>query len=180
MNLPNKITLLRVALVPVFLIVYLAQSLAPLFCAWLAFVVFVMAAITDAVDGHLARKMGLVTNFGKLLDPLADKLLACSALVAFVHTGAVPVWTVIIIICREFYVSGLRQLSLEQGVVLAAATSGKVKMVVQMVMIIYILLPPPFTILVFPAVQLALAVIAAAVSVYSAVDYTRRNFGLFR
>ena len=179
MNLPNKITLLRIMLIPLFLYMYLAGPFAELVNMWLALVLFVTAAITDAIDGYLARKLKLVSNFGKLMDPLADKLLACSTLVAFVYTGAVPVWAVIIIISREFFISGLRQLALEQGIVLAASASGKFKMVMQMILIIYIILPPPFTILIFSVVVTVLVVITTVASIYSAVDYTRRNMGLF-
>ena len=179
MNLPNKITLLRVILIPAFLVVYLLNPLPDILNMWLALVLFVTAAITDAVDGYIARKLGQVTNIGKLMDPLADKLLVCGALVAFVYAGVVPVWAVIIIISREFYVSGLRQLALEQNVVLAADISGKIKMATQLTLIIYILVPPPFTILVFPQIIFALVVITTIVSVYSAVDYTRKNLRLF-
>ena len=179
MNLPKKITLLRVVLIPAFLVVYLLNPLPDILNMWLALVLFVTAAITDAVDGYLARKLGLVTNIGKLMDPLADKLLVCGALVAFVYTGAAPVWAVIIIIAREFYVSGFRQLALEQNVVLAATASGKVKMAAQLTLIIYILVPPPFTILVFDEIIFALVVIATLVSVYSAADYTWKNLGMF-
>ena len=179
MNLPNKITLLRVILIPAFLVVYLINPLPDTLNMWLALFLFVTAAITDAVDGYLARKLGLVTNIGKLMDPLADKMLVCGALVALVYTGAVPVWAAIIVISREFYISGFRQLALEQDVVLAAATSGKVKMGVQLTLIIYILVPPPFTILVFPQVIFALVVITTLVTVYSAVDYTLKNMRVF-
>ena len=178
MNLPNRITLLRVLLIPAFLVVYLVEPLPWLANAWLALVLFVTAAITDAIDGYLARKLGLVTNIGKLMDPLADKLLACSALVAFVHSGAVPVWAVIVMIAREFYVSGFRQLALEQDVVLAATAWGKVKMVFQMTLIIYILVPWPLDILVLEPVVFALVILATLVSIYSAADYTWKNRGL--
>ena len=180
MNLPNKITLLRVILIPAFLVVYLMNPLPDILNMWLALVLFVTAAITDAVDGYVARKLGLVTNIGKLMDPLADKLLVCGALVALVYTGAVPVWAVIIIMSREFYVSGLRQLALEQNIVIAAGASGKVKVATQLTLIIYIIVPPPFTILVIPQISFALAVIATIVSVYSAVDYTLKNMGVFK
>ena len=179
MNLPNKITLLRVILIPAFLMVYLLNPLPDIINKWLVLVLFVTAAITDAVDGYLARKLGLVTNIGKLMDPLADKMLVCGALVALVYTGDVPVWAVIIIISREFYVSGLRQLALEQNVVLAATVSGKIKVATQLTLIIYILVPPPVSILVIPQIIMALAVIATLVSVYSAIDYTRKNKGVF-
>ena len=179
MNLPNKITLLRVILIPAFLAVYLLNPLPDIINMWLALVLFVTAAITDAVDGYVARRLGLVTNIGKLMDPLADKLLVCGALVALVYTGAVPVWAVIIIMSREFFVSGLRQLALEQNVVLAAGAWGKIKVATQLTLIIYTIVPPPFTILVFPQIIFILAVIATIVSIYSAVDYTWKNMDLF-
>ena len=179
MNLPNKITLLRVILIPAFLVVYLLNPLPDLINMWLALVLFVTAAITDAVDGYLARKLGLVTNIGKLMDPLADKMLICGTLIAFVYAGVVPVWAVIIMISREFYVSGLRMLALEQNVVLAADISGKVKMGFQLTLIIYILVPPPVSILVIPQIIFALVILTTIVSVYSAVDYTLKNMGLF-
>ena len=179
MNLPNKITLLRVILIPAFLVVYLLNPMPDLINKWFALVLFVTAAITDAVDGYLARKLGQVTNIGKLMDPLADKMLVCGALVAFVYTGVVPVWAVIIMISREFYVSGLRMLALEQNVVLAADISGKVKMGVQLTLIIYILVPPPVDILVIPQIIFVLVIVATVVSIYSAVDYTRKNMGVF-
>ena len=180
MNLPNKITLLRVILIPAFLAVYLLTPLPSVLNEWLALVLFMTAAITDAIDGYLARKLGLVTNIGKLMDPLADKLLACGALVAFVYTGTVPVWAVIIIIAREFYISGFRLLALEQNIVLAAGISGKVKMFTQMFLIVYILVPPPLDILVISEIVLALVIITTLVSVYSAVEYTLKNMQVFK
>ena len=179
MNLPNKITFLRVVLIPAFLVVYLLNPFAETINMWIALILFIIAAITDAIDGYLARKLGLVTNFGKLMDPLADKLLACGALVAFVYTGTVPVWAVIIIISREFYVSGLRMLALEQNIVIAAGGSGKLKMVMQMILIIYLLLPPPFDFFIFPPVSTGLIILTTLVCVYSAVDYTLKNLGVF-
>ena len=180
MNLPNKITMLRITLVPFFLFIFLARPTTDILNAWLALILFVVAAVTDAVDGYLARKLGLVTNLGKLIDPLADKLLACSALIAFVSTGHVPAWAVILIVSRELYISGLRQLSLEQGFVLSASESGKIKTVLQMTLIIYILLPPPFSLLVFDVVVFVLVMITAAASLISAIDYTLKMRVLFQ
>jgi len=177
MNLPNKITLIRVLMIPAFLVVYLACPVDAV-GAWLALILFSTAAITDALDGYLARKMGQITNFGKLMDPLADKFLVCSALVAFVATGALPAWAVIVMISREFYISGLRQLALEQNTVLAATTGAKFKTVIQIVLIIYILLP--FRQIVFEPVVLALMIVSIAASVLTAVDYTVKNLGVLR
>lgn len=179
MNLPNKITLLRVILIPAFLTVYLASPFPEIPNAWLALVLFVIAAVTDAIDGHLARKLGLVTNFGKLMDPLADKMLVCAAFIAFTATGSFPAWATIILVSREFYISGLRQLALEQNIVVAASTSAKTKTTAQITLVIYLLLPFPFTILFLEPIALALIIITTIISIYSAAEYTYKNKVLF-
>lgn len=188
MNLPNKITLIRVCLIPVFLVVYLAQPFNEVLNLWLALVIFVAASITDGIDGHIARKHKLVTNFGKLMDPLADKLLICSVLVAFIYTGSLggqfATWAVIVLISREFYVSGLRLLALEQGKVLAALKGGKWKMGFQITLVVVVLLPVqmlPFEWLLTLKdwVVLALLIITTFVSVLSAFDYTAKNKDVF-
>lgn len=138
MNLPNKLTVARVVLVP-FFIFFLLTDIVPMSSLW-ALAVFALASITDALDGHIARSRNLVTNFGKFLDPLADKVLVISALVCFVDmdlAGAVPV---IIIIAREFMVSGLRLVTAGEGVVVAAGIWGKLKTAFTMVAIVVILL----------------------------------------
>ena len=175
MNLPNKITLLRVVLIPAFLVVYLANPIGGIPNEWLALVLFVIAAVTDAVDGYLARRLGLVTNFGKLMDPLADKMLVCAAFIAFTAAGMLPAWATIILISREFYISGLRQLALEQKIVVAASGSAKIKTAMQITLIIYILLPYPFSELYFAPVALALIIVTTIISVYSAAEYTYKN-----
>ena len=180
MNLPNKITLLRVVLIPAFLIIYLAQPFVEIVNAWLALILFSTAAITDAIDGYLARKLKQVTNFGKLMDPLADKLLVCSAFIAFTATGALPEWAVIILISREFYISGLRQLALEQKIVVAASRSAKFKTIAQITLVIYILLPYPFTFFFIEHIAFALIIITTGVSIYSAAEYTFNNKILFK
>ena len=178
MNLPNKITLVRVCLIPVFLFVYIAQPFAlEAVNTWMALILFSVAAITDALDGYLARKLKLVTNFGKLMDPLADKLLVCSALVAFAASGVLPAWAVIIMISREFYISGLRQLALEQDRVLAATNGAKFKTISQIVLIIYIMLP--FNTLVISPVVWGIMLVAIVSSVLTAVDYTLKNISIF-
>jgi len=177
MNLPNKITLSRIFLIPAFLVVYLAQPFGDLVNIWLALVLFVIAASTDALDGYLARKLKLVTNFGKLIDPLADKLLVCSVLVAFTAVGVVPAWATIVIISREFYISGFRQLALEQNLVMAATGLGKVKTTFQITLIVYILLP--FQFLIFAPVTWALIIAAVVFTIWSAVDYTVKNMRVF-
>jgi len=159
--------------------VFLVEPLPELANEWLALFLFVSAAITDAIDGYLARKMGLVTNFGKLMDPLADKLLVCAAIVAYAAVGLLPAWAVIVLISREFYISGLRQLALEKNIVMAATSGGKIKTTFQMILIIYILLPWPFSCLVFAPVTLALLIITVVASVWSALDYTLKNMAVF-
>lgn len=177
MNLPNKITVARVLLIPIFLVVYLVQPFADVPNQWVALTLFVIAASTDALDGYLARRMNLVSNFGKLIDPLADKLLVCSVLVAFTAMGEVPAWATIVIIAREFYISGFRQLALEQNLVLAATGLGKLKTIFQITLLVYVLLPLQF--LVFEYVTLGLVIVAVVFTLWSAVDYTAKNTQVF-
>lgn len=138
MNLPNKLTVARVVLVP-FFIFFLLTDMVPMSCLW-ALIVFALASITDALDGHIARSRNLVTNFGKFLDPLADKVLVISALVCFVEMGLAGAVPVIIIIAREFMVSGLRLVTAGEGVVVAAGIWGKLKTAFTMAAIVIILL----------------------------------------
>lgn len=133
MNLPNKLTLLRIGLIPFFV----GFLLAPVdWSRWVALGIFVIASLTDMADGKIARKYNLITNFGKFMDPLADKLLVCSALICLVELKRIPSWIVIIIIAREFIVSGLRQVAADSGIVIAASWWGKFKTTFQMVMVI--------------------------------------------
>ena len=138
MNLPNKLTMLRIVLIPVFLVFVLIESI-PLHYLW-AFVVFAAACITDTLDGNIARKRNLVTDFGKLMDPLADKLLVMSALVSFIPVAGVPVWVVVLILGREFMVTSLRLIAAGKGVVIAADKWGKIKTISQMIWLNYTLL----------------------------------------
>ena len=186
MNLPNRITLARVLMIPVFLVVYMGKPFGYEASLWVALAIFAIASISDAVDGYLARRYGLETNFGKLMDPLADKLLVCAALVAFVTSGTIPGWAVIIFISREFFVSGLRQLALEQRAVLAASMGGKIKTVMQMILIHFVLVPiPTFILNVYPQVQdirdaivWVLLILSVIASVLSGLDYGYKNWGL--
>lgn len=143
MNLPNKITIFRVGMIPVFLVFMLVPGIP--FNNYIATVVFVIACISDAVDGHLARKNNLVTNFGKFMDPLADKLLVCSALICFVELNLMPAWMVIVIIAREFIISGFRTVAADSGVVIAASYWGKFKTIVQMIVCIMLIVRLPFS-----------------------------------
>ncbi|MDD7266741.1 MAG: CDP-diacylglycerol--glycerol-3-phosphate 3-phosphatidyltransferase [Lachnospiraceae bacterium] len=133
MNTPNKITLFRIVLIPFFVLLMLIPQVPA--NNWIAAVIFVVASLTDFVDGYLARKYKLVTNFGKFMDPLADKLLVCAALICLVDVQRIPGWIVIIIISREFIISGFRLLASDQGVVIAAGWWGKAKTFTQMIML---------------------------------------------
>ncbi len=137
MNLPNKLTVIRVLAIPFFLFfLYVSKGIF----RFLPLLIFVAAAVTDAVDGYIARRDNLITSFGKFMDPLADKLLTASAFIAFVEIGYLSSWVVVLIISREFLVSGFRTLAASRGVTIAANPWGKIKTIFQMVLIIVILL----------------------------------------
>lgn len=138
MNLPNKLTVLRMIMVPFFVVFLLLSSKVQWF-KWIALVIFVAASLTDMLDGKIARKYNLITNFGKFMDPLADKLLVCAALICLTDLNMVPSWITIIIISREFIVSGFRLIAAEKGIVIAAGKSGKWKTAITMVMICFML-----------------------------------------
>ena len=131
MNLPNRLTILRIFLIPFFVFFMLSD-----FSKWIALIIFVVAALTDMLDGKIARKYNLVTDFGKFMDPLADKLLVCSALICLVELKRIPAWIVIAIISREFIISGFRLVAAEKQIVIAANFWGKIKTVCQMFMVI--------------------------------------------
>ena len=140
MNLPNKLTVLRVIMIPFFVVSLLAFHGEVRLLRNLAAAIFIVASLTDMLDGKIARKYNLVTNFGKFMDPLADKLLVCSALIALVDLNKIAAWIVIIIIAREFIISGFRLIAAENGIVIAANYWGKFKTVSQMIMIILLLI----------------------------------------
>ncbi len=136
MNLPNKLTVLRVLAIPLFLFfLYVTKGVF----RFLPLVIFVAAAVTDAIDGYIARRDNLITDFGKFMDPLADKLLTASAFIAFVEIGYMSAWVVVLIISREFLVSGFRTLAASKGVTIAANPWGKIKTVFQMILIVVVL-----------------------------------------
>ena len=137
MNTPNKLTLLRVILIPFFVVCLLTVDAG--WGKWAALAIFIVASLTDTLDGYLARRDNLVTNFGKFMDPLADKLLVCSAMICLVDMERIPSWIVIIIIGREFVISGFRLIASDNGVVIAANYWGKIKTVCQMIMIIVVI-----------------------------------------
>ncbi|MDD4844034.1 MAG: CDP-diacylglycerol--glycerol-3-phosphate 3-phosphatidyltransferase [Anaerotignum sp.] len=171
MNLPNKLTMLRVILIPVFLVVLFLVP-APM-NRYIAVVIFIVASLTDFLDGYLARKWNLVSNFGKFMDPLADKLLVMAALVSLVQLGDLPSWVVIIILAREFAITGFRTLAMEANIVMAASWWGKVKTTVQMLMIIVVLLDLPFTGI--SIVEKLLVGLAVFFTILSGADYIVKN-----
>ena len=138
MNLPNKLTILRMIMIPFFLVALMVPGIPG--GKWIALALFCQASLTDMLDGKIARKYNLITDFGKFMDPLADKLLVCSAMICFIELDKLPAWIVIIIIGREFIISGFRLIAAENGIVIAANYWGKFKTVSQMIMIILLLI----------------------------------------
>ena len=174
MNIPNQLTILRIILIPVFIVLLMKG-----YPYWSA-AVFIAASATDALDGHIARKYNMVTNFGKIMDPLADKLLVTSALICFVELGVVPGWMVIVILAREFIITGLRAVAAGDGIIIAAGKSGKLKTVFQMVAIIVLLLQDfPFTLFTTIPVGMILLWAAVILTIYSGVEYIIQNRQVF-
>ena len=176
MNLPNKLTILRTLMIPVFLF-FLLTDCAGDYSKWIAVVVFILASLTDFLDGHIARKYNLVTNFGKFMDPLADKLLVCSAMIALVGMHRLSSIVAIIIIAREFIISGFRLIAADNGVVIAASYWGKFKTTFQMIMIILLVLDLPFKYM--NIINMAVVYIALALTVISLIDYIAKNYKVF-
>ena len=166
MNLPNKLTIFRVILVIPFVALMLNG-----YDLW-AVAVFIIASLTDLLDGKIARKYNLITDFGKFMDPLADKLLVCAAMICLVEMGRLPAWMVIIIISREFIISGFRLVASDNGVVIAASYWGKFKTTFQMLMIIVLILNLGG---VFDTIGLVLTWIALILTVVSLIDYLVKN-----
>ena len=171
MNLPNKLTVLRVCMVPVFVVFMLWNGFGTA-SKYVAAAIFILASMTDWLDGYLARKNNLVTDFGKFMDPIADKLLVCSALICLVEKGALAAWIVIIIIGREFIISGFRLVASDKGVVIAASYWGKFKTVSQMLMVILLILDLGGA---FNVAAQELIWIAVILTVVSLVDYLVKN-----
>ena len=172
MNLPNKLTMFRVILIPFFVFFLLYPGFEG-YGNYIATAIFIVASLTDLLDGKIARKYNLVTNFGKFMDPLADKLLVCSAMICLVETNQLPAWSVIVIISREFIISGFRLVASDNGVVIAASYWGKFKTTFQMLMIIGLILNvnhPAFQVL-----GTVLIYAALALTVISLCDYILKN-----
>lgn len=171
MNLPNKLTVMRVILIPFFVAALLYDNGSSQTMRIVANVIFIVASLTDLFDGKIARKYNLVTNFGKFMDPLADKLLVCSALICLIQLGQLPAWVVIIIISREFIISGFRLVAADNGIVIAASYWGKFKTTFQMIAVILMI----FNIPALATVTMIMLVIAVVLTVISLVDYVAKN-----
>lgn len=179
MNLPNKLTVFRMILIP-FLLIFILFDFIPLdiqIRRYIATFIFILASLTDALDGYIARKYNLVTNFGKFMDPLADKLLVTSTLIALINIPGSVVklesWVVILIIAREFFMTGFRTIAMEKNIVIAACNSGKLKTIFQMLMIIFLLINIDNSILIF--ISHILIWISVFLTVYSLVEYVLKN-----
>lgn len=170
MNLPNKLTVLRVIMIP-FFVVFMLTDLGGQYSNYIALVIFCVASLTDMLDGKIARKYNLVTNFGKFMDPLADKLLVGAAMICLIPMDKLPAWIVIVIISREFIISGFRLVAADNGVVIAASYWGKFKTTFQMTAVILLIFNIPALTLVTNIV----VVIAVALTIISLVDYVAKN-----
>lgn len=170
MNLPNKLTILRIILIPVFIIILMKEYY------YISGILFVTASITDALDGYLARKYNLITDFGKIIDPLADKLLITSALICLVQLGGVAGWLAIVILAREFVITGLRSVAAREGIIIVAERSGKIKTVLQMLALSVILLRHwPFSIFTDLPIGDYLLWLAVCMTLYSGIEYIIKN-----
>ena len=171
MNLPNKLTVLRVCMIPFCVVMLLLNCCENQTYRYIAAAIFIVASLTDMLDGKIARKYNLVTNFGKFMDPLADKLLVCSALICLVDLKQLPAWMVIVIISREFIISGFRLVASDNGIVIAASYWGKFKTTFQMISVILLIVRiPALTVLTQICVWTALVL-----TVISLVDYIAKN-----
>ena len=171
MTTANKLTLLRIALIPVFLVIlYLGFTGSN----YAALAVFIIASLTDLLDGYIARHYNQITNFGKFMDPLADKVLVLSAMCWFVENGQMPGWCLAIVLFREFAVSGMRLVAIEQGKVIAAAWSGKIKTASTMVCLCLMMLNIPSWL------NLICIIVIVATTVYSGIEYFIKNAAVFK
>lgn len=179
MNLANKITLLRICFIPIFMIFLLVKI--P-YGITISIIIFLLASITDKVDGYIARSKNQITNFGKFMDPLADKLLISTALISLVQYQIFPAWIVIIIIAREFAITGFRTIAAAEGVILAAGKSGKFKTVTQIVAVTCALVDLDLgcKILFFSILAKVAIVLALAITIFSGAEYLIKNKSLLK
>ena len=192
MNLPNKLTLLRIILVPIFVVILLLDEVIP-HSYLIAGLIFGIASYTDHLDGKIARKYNLITDFGKFMDPLADKIMVISALVCFIELSLIPSWCVILIIAREFMVTSIRLVAAPKGIVIAANIWGKLKTVTQIIAIVVIMLLSYFKELstlgislgfltgseaveIYPTVNFIFIILATVITVISGIVYLMQNW----
>ena len=168
MNLPNKLTVARVCMVPLFMVALMLNTEVS---RVVATVIFALASFTDMLDGKIARKYNLITNFGKLMDPLADKILTAAAMVCLVELGDLAAWIVVIILFREYAITGLRSVAASENIVVAANIWGKGKTVCQMIALMLLMLKPQIVALCGVNLGLILMYVALLLTVYSGVDY---------
>ena len=168
MNLPNKLTIARMAMVPLFMIALLMNTPASRI---LATVIFALASLTDMLDGQIARKYNMVTNFGKLMDPLADKVLTAAAMICLVELGDLAAWIAVVIIFREYLITGLRSVAASENIVVAANILGKVKTVCQMIALMLLMVKPQVVALCGIDLGLWIMYVAVALTIYSGLDY---------
>ncbi|MCR4903134.1 MAG: CDP-diacylglycerol--glycerol-3-phosphate 3-phosphatidyltransferase [Butyrivibrio sp.] len=173
MNLPNKLTMFRVILIP-FFVIFLLCNITPV-DKWIALGIFIVASLTDMADGKIARKYNLITDFGKFMDPLADKLLVCSAMICLIELGAIPSWIVVIIIAREFTISGFRLVAADNGRVIAASYWGKFKTTFQMIMVILMIIDLSVDAAWITVLSQIIMWIALALTIISLIDYIVKN-----
>jgi len=168
MNLPNKLTIARMCMVPLFMIALLINTPASRIAAA---VIFALASLTDMLDGQIARKYNMITNFGKLMDPLADKVLTAAAMICLVELGDLAAWIAVVIIFREYLITGLRSVAANENIVVAANIWGKVKTVCQMIALILLMLKPQIIALCGINIGLWVMYVAVALTIYSGLDY---------
>ena len=168
MNLPNKLTIARMCMVPLFMIALMMNTPAS---RLIATVIFALASLTDMLDGQIARKYNTVTNFGKLMDPLADKVLTAAAMICLVELGDLAAWIAVVIIFREYLITGLRSVAASENIVVAANIWGKVKTVCQMIALMLLMVKPQIIDLCGINIGLWLMYVAVALTIYSGLDY---------
>ncbi len=173
MNLPNKLTIFRVILIPFFVLFMKLPLGGGNLHRIIALVIFIVACLTDTLDGYIARRDHLITDFGKFMDPLADKLLVCAAMICLIDTRQLPSWVVIVIISREFIISGFRLIASDNGIVIAASKWGKFKTICQMVMVILLL--AHFEGQVAYVLEQIFIYLALILTVVSLIDYLYKN-----
>jgi CDP-diacylglycerol--glycerol-3-phosphate 3-phosphatidyltransferase len=174
MNLPNKITLMRIIMIPVFVFLLINKYY------YASGILFIVASLTDTLDGYIARKYNLITNFGKIMDPLADKLLVTSAMICLIELGEIAGWMLIAVLAREFTITGLRAVAAGEGKIIAAGASGKVKTVLQMVALSIIILRDwPFSLVTNLPIGYYLLLLSVAITIYSGLEYIIKNKEVF-